>query len=92
MPDRDELAAVDGSTDCQNRLGGSAEMVSPAESVDSTPSIDPSVLLGASFAPRDGYAKPGEVVRGYADAAGDNLGAVFSESTQKSLGWTPRRG
>ena len=56
-------------------------MVSPGRVGQLNPFIDPSVLLGASFAPRDGYAKPGDVVRGYADAA-SNLGAVFSEHTE----------
>jgi glycine/D-amino acid oxidase-like deaminating enzyme len=76
-----ELAAVESSTELQNRLGGSSEMVSPGRAAQLNPFIDPSVLLGASFSPRDGYAKPGEVVRGYADAA-RNLGAVFSEHTE----------
>jgi sarcosine oxidase, subunit beta len=76
-----ELAAVESSTELQNRLGGSSEMVSPARAAQLNPFIEPSVLLGASFSPRDGYAEPGEVVSGYADAA-RNLGAVFSEHTE----------
>src|SRR5829696_1551306 len=76
-----ELAAVESSTELQNRLGGSSEMVSAGQAAQLNPFIDPSVLLGASFSPRDGYADPGQVVRGYADAA-RSLGVVFSEQTE----------
>jgi sarcosine oxidase, subunit beta len=82
-----ELAAVESSTELQNRLGGSSEMVSPGQAAQLNPFIDPSVLRGASFSPRDGYAQPRQVVRGYADAA-RSLGVVFSEH-MKSLGSTP---
>jgi sarcosine oxidase, subunit beta len=76
-----ELAAVESSTELQNRLGGSSQMVSPGQAAQLNPFIDPSVLLGASFSPRDGYAEPGQVVRGYADAA-RKMGVVFSEQTE----------
>ena len=76
-----ELAAVESSTELQNRLGGSSEMVGPGRAAELNPFIDPSVLLGASFSPRDGYAKPGQVVHGYADAA-RSFGVVFSEQTE----------
>jgi sarcosine oxidase subunit beta len=76
-----ELAAVESSTELQNRLGGSSEMVSPGRAAQLNPFIDPSVLLGASFSPRDGYAQPRQVVHGYADAA-RSLGVVFSEQTE----------
>jgi glycine/D-amino acid oxidase-like deaminating enzyme len=49
-----ELAAVESSTELQNRVGGSSEMVSPGRAAQLNPFIDPSVLLGASFSPRDG--------------------------------------
>jgi glycine/D-amino acid oxidase-like deaminating enzyme len=76
-----ELAAVESSTELQNRLGGSSEMVGPGRAAQLNPFIDPSLLLGASFSPRDGYAKPGQVVHGYADAA-RSFGVVFSEQTE----------
>ena len=76
-----ELTAVESSTELQNRLGGSSEMVGPGRAAQLNPFIDPSVLLGASFSQRDGYAKPAQVVRGYADAA-RSLGVVFSEQTE----------
>jgi sarcosine oxidase subunit beta len=75
-----ELAAVESSAELQNRLGGWSEMVSPGQAAQLNPFIDPSVLLGASFSPRDGYAQPGQVVHGYVDAA-RSLGVVFSEQT-----------
>jgi sarcosine oxidase subunit beta len=76
-----ELAAVESSVELQNRLGGSSEIVSPERAAQLSPFIDPSVLLGASFSPRDGYAQPAQVVHGYADAA-RSLGVVFSEQTE----------
>jgi glycine/D-amino acid oxidase-like deaminating enzyme len=75
-----ELAAVESSTKLQNVLGGSSEMVSAGRAAQLNPFIDPQVLLGASFSPRDGYAQPAEVVRGYTDAA-RSLGVVFREQT-----------
>jgi sarcosine oxidase, subunit beta len=74
------LAAVESSTELQNSLSGSSEMVSLGRVAQLNPFIDPSVLLGASFSPRDGFAEPGQVVHGYADAA-RSLGVVFSEHT-----------
>ena len=76
-----ELAAVESSAELQNSLGGSSEMVGPGRAAQLNPFIDPSVLLGASFSPRDGYAQPGQVVHGYVDAA-RSLGVVFSEQTE----------
>jgi sarcosine oxidase subunit beta len=76
-----ELAAVESSTELQNRLGNSSEMVDSGRAAQLNPFIDPSVLLGASFPPRDGYAQPAQVVHGYADAA-RSLGVVFSEQTE----------
>jgi sarcosine oxidase, subunit beta len=76
-----ELAAVESSTELQNRLGGSSQMVSPGRAAQLNPFIQPSVLVGASFSPRDGYAEPEQVVRGYADAA-RSLGVAFREQTE----------
>jgi sarcosine oxidase, subunit beta len=76
-----ELAAVESSTELQNRLGGSSEMVSAGRAAQLNPFIEPSVLLGASFSPRDGYAQPRQVVHGYANAA-RSVGVVFSEQTE----------
>ena len=86
-----ELAAVESSAELQNRLGGSSEMVGPGRAAQLNPFIDPSVLLGASFSPRDGYAQPGQVVHGYVDAA-RSLGVVFSEQTEVTAIDTDDRG
>ena len=75
-----ELAQVEQSTAVQQRLGGSAEMVSPARAAQLNPLLDPRALLGASFSPRDGYAVPAQVVAGYARAA-QALGATCCEHT-----------
>jgi sarcosine oxidase subunit beta len=75
------LAAVESSTELQNHLRGSSELVSLERAAQLNPFIDTSVLLGACFSPRDGYAQPGQVVHGYADAARE-LGVKISEHTE----------
>jgi sarcosine oxidase, subunit beta len=72
---------VESSTELQNRLGGSSELVSLERAAQLNPFIDTSVLLGASLSPRDGYAQPGQVVHGYADAA-QELVVKISEHTE----------
>ncbi len=64
-----ELEQLECSTEVQQSLGGSSRMIAPAEAADVNPLIDPQCVLGASFSPRDGYAAPAAVVRGYAAAA-----------------------
>ena len=76
-----ELAAVEDSVRLQNSLGCDSRMISPAEACEINPFIEPDVLLGASFSPRDGYAEPAQVVAGYA-AAATRLGATFAEYTE----------
>lgn len=76
-----ELAQVEQSTAVQQRLGGSARMVSPDRAAQLNPLLDSGALLGASFSPRDGYAAPAQVVAGYARAA-QVLGTTFCEHTE----------
>lgn len=76
-----ELYEVEASTHIQNSLGGSSRMVSPDEAKRINPFLDPSVLLGASYSPRDGFAEPSKVVRAYADAA-RQLGVTICEDTE----------
>lgn len=76
-----ELAQVERSTAVQQSLGGSARMVSPAQAAVINPVLDPTVLVGASFSPRDGFAEPARVVEAYARAAED-LGATVLERTE----------
>ena len=75
-----ELAAVARSVDLQNALGCDSRMVSPAQAGRLNPLLDPKVLVGASFSPRDGFAQPHQVVTGYAEAA-RSLGATMQEHT-----------
>ncbi|MFE4544269.1 NAD(P)/FAD-dependent oxidoreductase [Arthrobacter sp. NPDC056727] len=76
-----ELFEVEASTHIQNSLGGSSRMVSPAEAQQINPFLDPDVLRGASYSPRDGFAEPSKVVRAYAGAARE-LGATVCEDTE----------
>ncbi|HEY0240754.1 MAG TPA: FAD-dependent oxidoreductase, partial [Friedmanniella sp.] len=75
-----EVANVEASTALQRSLGGSGRMIAPAEAYALNPLIDPSVLVGASFSPRDGYAEPGQVVAAYARAF-QALGGQVHEGT-----------
>lgn len=63
-----EVASVEASTALQQSLGASGRMITPAQAYALNPLIDPDVLTGASFSPRDGYADPGKVVAAYAKA------------------------
>ena len=75
-----ELASVETSTALQQSLGASGRMITPAEAHALNPLLDPSVLVGASFSPRDGYAEPAKVVAAYALAL-ETLGGQVHEGT-----------
>jgi sarcosine oxidase, subunit beta len=79
--DESEVASVDASVRVQNGLGCSSRMVSPAEAREINPFLDPDVLLGGSFSPRDGFAQPSRVVHAYAEAA-VQLGVSVCEHTE----------
>jgi sarcosine oxidase, subunit beta len=85
-----ELEAVEQSVRLQNQLGCNSRMVSPAEAYELNPFLDPTVLFGASFSPRDGYAEPARVVAGYAAAAA-GLGVRLCEHTEV-IDIAPQRG
>jgi sarcosine oxidase, subunit beta len=76
-----ELAALHNTTGVQNSLGCSARMVTPAEAVVINPLLQEAALLGGSFSPRDGFAQPAKVVKGYTEAA-KQLGVVFCEHAE----------
>jgi sarcosine oxidase, subunit beta len=76
-----ELEAVEQSVRLQNQLGCNSRMVTSEEAYELNPFLDPTVLLGASFSPRDGYAEPARVVAGYAAAAA-RLGVRLCEHTE----------
>jgi sarcosine oxidase, subunit beta len=75
-----EVASVEASTALQQSLGASGRMITPAEAVRLNPLVDGSVLTGASFSPRDGYAEPAQVVAAYATAF-TALGGRVAERT-----------
>jgi len=75
-----EVASVEASTALQRSLGASGRMITPSEAYALNPLIDPSVLAGASYSPRDGYAEPAKVVAAYALAL-QALGGQVHEGT-----------
>ncbi len=78
---QDELDAVAGSAELQNRMGGDTRLLDPVQAAALNPYLDPRALVGASFSPRDGYARPARVVAGYRAAAVE-LGVVVCEHTE----------
>ena len=76
-----ELAAVEQSAHVQRSLGGSSRMVSPAGAHELNSLISESAICGASFSPRDGFARPARVVEAYASAAVE-LGVTICEQTE----------
>ena len=76
-----EADAVAESADLQNRMGGETRLLDPAQAAALNPYLDPRALVGASFSPRDGYARPARVVAGYR-AAAEALGVDVREHTE----------
>ena len=76
-----ELAEVERSTAVQRELGSTVRMVSPREACALNPLLREEALVGASFSPRDGHARPAAVVQGYRVAA-EALGAIVLEQTE----------
>ena len=65
----EEVAGFEEAVARQNELGVASRMLEPAEAKRLNPYLSSSGLLAAAFGPDDGYAHPGSVVRGYAEAA-----------------------
>lgn len=76
-----ELSEVEASAERQNRFGGCSRMVSPEEAQRLNPLLATTSLLGASYSPRDGFARPSSVVRAYIQAA-QQLGVSVYEETE----------
>ena len=76
-----EVASVEASTALQQSLGASGRMITPAEAVRLNPLVDGSVLTGASFSWRDGYAEPAKVVAAYATAFSALGGRLVERTT-----------
>lgn len=77
----EEADAVEASAELQNRLGGDTRLLAPSEAAALNPYLDPRALVGASYSPRDGYARPARVVAAYREAA-ETLGAIVCEHTE----------
>jgi sarcosine oxidase subunit beta len=70
-----DVAPFEAGVAVQNELGVGTRLVDAAEAVALCPYLDPGVVVAASWSPEDGFARPNDVVRGYA-AAAERLGAV----------------
>jgi sarcosine oxidase subunit beta len=77
----DEVDAVAQSAALQTLMGGATRLVSPQEAATLNPYLDPRALMGASFSPRDGFARPARVVAAYL-AAAEGLGVRACEHTE----------
>ncbi len=64
-----DLAPFQRSVVLQNELGVASRMISAAEAVSACPYLDASQLVGAAWCAEAGFARPVDVVTGYATAA-----------------------
>jgi sarcosine oxidase subunit beta len=78
---QDEVDALATSAELQNAMGGRTRIIGPAEACRLNRYLDRGSLVGASFSPRDGYARPARVVAAYRSAA-EALGVIVSEHTE----------
>lgn len=76
----EQAAGFEESVRTQNGLGVPSRMVTPEEARRLCPYVTTEGLVAAVFSPTDGHARPGLVVRGYADAAARS-GVVFATHT-----------
>jgi glycine/D-amino acid oxidase-like deaminating enzyme len=67
--DAADLAGFERSVALQNAMGVPSRLVGPAEVAARCPYVDASALVGGVWSPGDGFARPHDVVRGYAEAA-----------------------
>lgn len=65
----------------QNDMGVRSSMVTPEEAGQLNPLVHVQALLGASYSPDDGYARPSQVVHGYSKSAAQG-GVTFLDRTQ----------
>ncbi|MFI8992996.1 NAD(P)/FAD-dependent oxidoreductase [Streptomyces sp. NPDC053542] len=76
----EQAAGFEESVRTQNALGVPSRMVTPEEASGLCPYVTTEGLVAAVFSPTDGHARPGLVVRGYADAAARS-GVTFATHT-----------
>jgi sarcosine oxidase, subunit beta len=68
--DAADVAAFEASVAVQNELGVPSRMIDPAEAARLCRYLSADEVVAAAWSPSDGWARPGDVVRGYAaDAA-----------------------
>ena len=64
-----DVAALEQGVARQNAMGVPSRMVDPNEAVRHCPLLSDDELVAAVWSPDDGFARPADVVRGYAEAA-----------------------
>jgi sarcosine oxidase subunit beta len=74
LRDPADVGPFEAGVAVQNELGVGTRMIPVAEALSLCPYLSPAELVAASWSPDDGFARPTDVVRGYAAAAG-RLGA-----------------
>ncbi|HEV7763752.1 MAG TPA: FAD-binding oxidoreductase [Thermoanaerobaculia bacterium] len=82
----DELANLRNAQSVQHSCGvGDARMVSADEARALNPAIGDDTIIGGAFCPLDGFVRPMNILRGYADAAA-RLGVRFAFGVEHH-GW-----
>lgn len=84
----DELDALRRAQTVQHACGlREARMITAAEALELNPQIGDRSVIGGAFCPTDGFLRPMEILRGYAEAA-QRLGArfVFGEDATHAKG------
>ncbi|MFE0171141.1 NAD(P)/FAD-dependent oxidoreductase [Streptomyces sp. NPDC059002] len=76
----EQAAEFESSVRTQNELGVPSRMIGAREARELCPYLRTEGLVAAAYAPTDGHARPGRVVRGYARAAA-RAGVVLATHT-----------
>jgi sarcosine oxidase, subunit beta len=75
LRDAADVGPFEAGVAVQNELGVTTRMISAAAALELCPYLAPEAVVAASWSPDDGFARPTDVVRGYA-AAAERLGVV----------------
>lgn len=81
LADETEVATFRAGVAMQNALGVPGRLVDLDEACALNPYVDRDAYVAAAWSPTDGWARPAQVVRGYADAA-TGLGARVLTGTE----------
>ncbi|MFP1625267.1 NAD(P)/FAD-dependent oxidoreductase [Streptomyces sp. 5K101] len=76
----EQAADFETSVGIQNGLDVPSRMITPREARRLCPYVSTEGLVAAAYSPADGHARPGLVVKGYADAA-SRAGVTFATHT-----------